>query len=232
MLEVRGLDVHYGSIHALQGVDLDVPSNRIVAVFGRNGAGKSTLVNGIMGLVPPTSGSIRLDGQELVGQPPHQVARAGVAIVPQGRRIFAPLSVEENLKLAARRGREGQWTLDRVYELLPVLAERRRQGGAKLSGGEQQMLAIARSLLLNPRLLLLDEPSEGLAPRVIATVGELLGRLASQGMPALLVEQNVALGLALADRVYVMAKGRIVRQSTAEEFKNDSKARRELLGVG
>lgn len=232
LLEVRGLNAHYGTIHVLQGIDIDVGGGKVVALFGRNGAGKTTLIHSIMGLVRPSAGSVRFDGAEIAGRPPHVVARAGIALVPQGRRVFPPLSVEENLRLAQARGREGDWTLDRVYDLLPRLAERRRNGGHQLSGGEQQMLAIGRALLRNPRLILLDEPSEGLAPKIIEDVHGVLSTLKDHAIPALLVEQNIGAALALADLVYVMTKGRIAFSGTADEFRQHPDVSAEHLGIG
>lgn len=232
LLDVRGLNAHYGRIHVLHGVDIDVGRDQVVALFGRNGVGKTTLIHSIMGLVRPSGGSVRFDGAEIAGRPPHIVARTGIALVPQGRRVFAPLSVEENLKLAQARGREGNWTLERVYDLLPRLAERRRNGGNQLSGGEQQMLAIGRALLSNPHVILLDEPSEGLAPKVIEDVHRVLAMLKEHGIPALLVEQNIGAALDLADAVYVMTKGRIAFSGTAGEFRQRPDVSAEHLGIG
>ncbi|MBA2575661.1 MAG: ABC transporter ATP-binding protein [Euzebyaceae bacterium] len=232
MLEVRGLSAHYGVIHALQGVDLDVGGEQVVALFGRNGVGKTTLVSAVMGMLRPTSGSVRFDGRELAGAPPHVIARAGIGLVPQGRRVFAALTVEENLGIAARAAAgDRAWTRERVYDLLPRLADRRRNRGHQLSGGEQQMLAIGRALLGNPRLLLLDEPSDGLAPRIVDDIVEVLAELRAEGIPALLVEQNLGMALRLADVVAIMTKGQIVYRATAAEFRADPETARTLLGV-
>ncbi len=232
LLEVRGLSAHYGVIHALQGVDLDVGGEQVVALFGRNGVGKTTLVSAVMGMLRPTSGSVRFDGRELAGAPPHVIARAGIGLVPQGRRVFAALTVEENLGIAARAAAgDRAWTPERVYDLLPRLADRRRNRGHQLSGGEQQMLAIGRALLGNPRLLLLDEPSDGLAPRIVDDIVEVLAELRAEGIPALLVEQNLGMALRLADVVAIMTKGQIVYRATAAEFRADPETARTLLGV-
>jgi branched-chain amino acid transport system ATP-binding protein len=232
LLEIHDLHAHYGATHVLQGVDLNVGRDQVVTLFGRNGVGKTTLIHAIMGFVPPTGGSVRFDGKNLAGRPPHIIARSGISLVPQGRRVFAPLTVEENLKLAQTRGRNGEWNLERVYELLPPLAERRRNKGNQLSGGEQQMLAIGRALLSNPRLVLLDEPSEGLAPKIVEDVHGVLRTLKDHGIPALLVEQNLGSALGLADFVYVMTKGRMAFSGTADDFRADPEISREHLGVG
>lgn len=231
LLEVRDLHVHYGAGHVLQGVDLDVDHGQVVALFGRNGVGKTTLVNTIMGMIHPTSGSVRFEGTELVGLASHRVARHGVTLVPQGRRIFPTLSVEENLRVARRTAGPGAWTLDRVYDLLPSLAARRSNRGNQLSGGEQQMVAIGRALLRNPRLVLLDEPSEGLAPRVVDDIAEVLTSLRDQDIPTLLVEQNLGLGVRLADAVCIMAKGTIAYRGTIDAFRREPETARALLGV-
>jgi len=233
-LEVRDLHAHYGLSHVLQGVDLTVQPDEVVALFGRNGVGKSTLVHTVTGLHPATSGSVLLDGAELAGRRAHEVARAGMALVPQGRRVFAPLSVEENLRLATRGVRAGAdgWSLERVYDLLPRLAERRRNRGDQLSGGEQQMLAIGRALLRNPKIVLLDEPSDGLAPKIVEQVTDMLAKLRASGIPALLVEQNLRMALGLADTVAIMTKGRIAYTATVDDFRHDPTTARALLGVG
>ena len=230
LLEVRGLEAGYGPAKVLQGVDLDVEAGQVVALLGRNGVGKTTTISAVTGMLRPTAGSVRLDGAELARRPSHVVARAGVALVPQGRRVFAPLTVEENLKIAVRKG-GGEWTLERVYELLPRLKERRRNHGDQLSGGEQQMVAIGRALLGNPRLLLLDEPSDGLAPLVVQQVAGVLAQLRTAGLSALLVEQNLRLALELADVVCVMAKGAVVHRAPVAEFRRDPDTARSLLGV-
>ncbi len=231
-LEVRDLNAHYGASHVLQGVDLAVEPDQVVALFGRNGVGKSTLVHTIAGLHRASSGAVLVDGRDLAGRRPHEIARAGIALVPQGRRIFAPLTVEENLRLATRGQRNGEWTLEHVYDLLPLLAQRRRNRGDQLSGGEQQMLAIGRALLRNPRFVLLDEPSDGLAPRIVEQVADVLAKLRATGIPALLVEQNLRMALGLADLVMIMTKGRIAYTGTVDDFRHSPDTARALLGVG
>ncbi len=233
MLAVRDLNVYYGRAHILQGVDLDVAGGPL-ALLGRNGMGKTTLCQALMGMIPVASGSIRFNGADCAGRKPHQQAAAGFGYVPQGRRIFPSLSVQEHLRLVDRRlpGAHGQaWTIDRVYDLFPRLAERRRTGAAALSGGEQQMLAIGRALLTNPRLLLMDEPSEGLAPVVVEQLIETLRRLSAAGIGMLVVEQKLAVATALADRLVIMVNGRVALETTSREFQVDQEAQRRLLGV-
>lgn len=232
MLSVTGLQAGYGSARVLHGVDLTVGDHEVLTILGRNGMGKTTLIHAIMGLVRPLAGQVLLDEENLAGQPPHRVARAGIALVPQGRRVFAPLSVEENLKIALRGSRQGEWTTERVYEMFPQLARRRRLQGGLLSGGEQQMLAIARALLMSPRILLLDEPSEGLSPVVVNQVGEVIAQLRTSGMSVLLVEQNVGLAVPVADRVMIMVKGAIAYQSSQTAFRSSPEVAHELLGIG
>jgi branched-chain amino acid transport system ATP-binding protein len=231
LLEVEGLRAGYHGSVVLHGVDLTVPDGGAVALLGRNGVGKSTFLAAVMGLLKPLSGSVRVGGRELAGAPADVVARAGVAIVPQGRRVFADLTVEQNLAIAVRRRAAGPWTVERVYRALPRLAERRRHRGDQLSGGEQQLLAIARALLLNPRLLLLDEPSEGLAPVVVAQVTELIAGLRGEGLSVLLVEQDLRAAFALAEEIAVMSKGQIVHRVPTPEFRADPARAHELLGV-
>lgn len=233
-LSVRGLHSGYAGSTVLHGIDLDVDDGSVVALLGRNGVGKSTLINTVMGLLDTDSGSILVDGQELAGRRPDVIARHGVAVVPQGRRIFAPLTVEEHLAISIGRGprkNAGPWTRARVFELLPGLGERLGNRGDQLSGGEQQMLAIGRALLSNPRLMLLDEPSDGLAPAVVSQVGEVVRGLCESGMTVLLVEQNLRLAFSVADRVAVMEKGRIVLDTTTADFRSDAARARALLGV-
>jgi branched-chain amino acid transport system ATP-binding protein len=232
MLQVRGLESGYKRSAVLQGVDLDVAAGQVLGLLGRNGVGKSTLINTLMGLVHPSRGTVTLDGAELAGRRPDVIARAGVALVPQGRRVWTPLSVTEHLDLAARRGRgRGPWDVARVLELLPRLGERRKHTAGQLSGGEQQMLAIARALLTNPRLVLMDEPSDGLAPSVVDLIGEAIGGMKAEGVTLVVVEQDLHLAFAVADDIAVMDKGRVVHRSTTREFRSDSSVAHALLGV-
>jgi branched-chain amino acid transport system ATP-binding protein len=228
VLEVDGIHTYYGESHVLHGVSLRVAPGEAVALLGRNGAGKTTAIRSIVGFTPPRAGRVVFEGQAIERWPAYRIARRGLALVPQGRRIFAPLSVRENLLLGARS--EG-WTLERVFELFPRLRERQAQLGGTLSGGEQQMLAIARALLTNGRLLLLDEPSEGLAPLIVREIGTILQALKAQRLSLLLVEQNYHLALRVADRVYVMNKGQIVYQGTPGGLEVDEEVKRRYLGV-
>lgn len=230
-LEVRGLHAYYGDSHVLQGVSLDVPERAAVSLIGRNGAGKSTTIAAIIGLVRPRAGSVIVNGRDVAGRAPHDVARAGVALVPQGRRVFSDLSVRENLTLAARAV-AGGWDLSRVLSLFPSLARRLDQFGDQLSGGEQQMLAVGRALMRNPSVLLLDEPSEGLAPKLVDEVGDALRHLRESGLAVLLVEQNLALATRVADRVYVMNKGEIVFSGTPDELAASRDVETRYLGIG
>jgi branched-chain amino acid transport system ATP-binding protein len=229
LLRVRGLVAGYAGSTVLHGVDLDLAAGEVVALLGRNGVGKSTTVSAVMGLLRPYAGTVGLDGVDLTGRTPDVVARAGVGLVPQGRRIFAPLTVAEHLTVAARR--RGPWTRERVLRLLPRLGERLRHRGDQLSGGEQQMLAIARALLTNPRLLLLDEPSDGLAPAMVGQVESVVRELAAAGIAILLVEQDLHLAFAVAARVAVMEKGRIAVDTSTAAFRADPDRARDLLGV-
>ena len=228
MLEVDSIHTYYGESHVLHGVSLRVAPGEAVALLGRNGAGKTTAIRSIVGFTPPRAGRVLFEGQAIERWPAYRIARRGLALVPQGRRIFAPLSVRENLLLGARS--EG-WTLERVFELFPRLRERQAQLGGTLSGGEQQMLAIARALLTNGRLLLLDEPSEGLAPLIVREIGTILTALKAERLSLLLVEQNYHLALRVADRVYVMNKGQIVYQGTPAGLEADQEVKRRYLGV-
>jgi branched-chain amino acid transport system ATP-binding protein len=229
VLEVSGLDVRYGRSHILQGVDLVVGAEPL-SLIGRNGMGKTTLCNAITGLVPAVGGSIRLRGTELVGRKPHEIARAGLGYVPQGRRVFPSLSVEEHLRMVGRRGGDG-WTIAKIYELFPPLASRRRNGAMQLSGGEQQMLAIGRALLLNPHLLIMDEPSEGLAPIVVEHLVGVLRDVAREGVALLLVEQNLGVATSVTERIAIMVTGRIALETTSTDLLADEAAQRRYLGV-
>lgn len=241
LLDVRGLTSGYQRSTVVDGVDLQLVEGTVLGLLGRNGVGKTTLVSTLMGLVPATEGSVRLDGTELVGMRPDQVARAGVALVPQGRRVWASLTVTEHLDLAARRARGstasggsegGGWTKERVVELLPRLGERRGHTASQLSGGERQMLAIARALLTRPRFVLMDEPSDGLAPAIVDQIGQVVRGMAAEGVTVLLVEQDLHLAFSVCDDIAVMVKGRIVQRSTTAEFRGDRAAAQALLGVG
>ena len=237
MLRIRELEAGYGLSQALAGIDLEVPDGALVAILGRNGMGKTTLCRSIMSLTPPVvwGGSIEYDGTELTGLPPHRVARTGVGYIPQGRRVFGSLTVVDNLTVASRgngNGRDMTWDLDRIWEMFPRLNERRSNRAEQLSGGEQQMLAIARALVTNPTLLIMDEPSEGLAPILIESVGEHLRELKGASMSMLLVEQNYSLAIKLADLVYVLENGEVVFQGDAADLEANDEAKRRYLGVG
>ncbi len=231
MLAIKGLNAHYGVSHILQGVDLAVAEGRIMALLGRNGVGKTTTLRTVMGLVRPSGGSVELNGIDITGWPPHLVARAGVAYVPEGRLIFPDLSVIENIKVAERVPARA-WPVPRLLELFPALRERARNRGANLSGGEQQMLAIARALVSDPKLLLLDEPSQGLAPLVVRELAGVIRKLRDEKVTILLVEQNMKLAEAVADDLHVMVKGRVVHAATAERFRaEEQEIRRRYLTV-
>jgi len=230
-LVAEGLDTFYGKSHILHGVGLEVGEGEVVALLGRNGAGKTTTIRSVLGLTPPRRGRVQILGTEAMHLPPHRIAMLGVGYVPEGRRIFPHLTVEENLALAAKK-RKGPWSPGRVYELFPRLYERRLHKGRQLSGGEQEMLAIARALLLNPRLLVLDEPSQGLAPMVVRLVAEVLLQVEQEGMAALLAEQNARLALEVADRVYVLDDGKVVYAAPAGELRKDPGLIRLLTGIG
>lgn len=230
-LEVRGLNVYYGASHALQGVDLTLQEG-VLSVVGRNGMGKTTLCKAIMGLVPVTSGSISFHGEPLVGRKPAQVAQLGIGYVPQGRRLWRSLTVDEHLRMVAA-GHKGAWTVDRIYTTFPRLAERKTNGGGQLSGGEQQMLAIGRALLLNPRLLIMDEPTEGLAPVIVQQVQEMLQQLGEEdGIDVLVIEQNIGVATAVAEKIGIMVNGRINRVVQAAQLAADRELQQRLLGVG
>jgi len=237
VLRIRDLKAGYGLSQALAGIDLAVPDGALVAILGRNGMGKTTLCRSIMSLTPPVvwGGSIEYDGTELTGLPPHRVARTGVGYIPQGRHVFGSLTVVDNLTVASRGngdGRDMTWDLDRIWEMFPRLNERRSNRAEQLSGGEQQMLAIARALVTNPTLLIMDEPSEGLAPILIESVGEHLRELKGASMSMLLVEQNYSLAIKLADLVYVLENGEVVFQGDAADLETNDEAKRRYLGVG
>ncbi|HHY47286.1 MAG TPA: ABC transporter ATP-binding protein [Firmicutes bacterium] len=233
MLKLQDLHVYYGGIHALKGVSIDVPEGSIVTLIGANGAGKSTMLKTITGLVRPRKGTITLNDEEITGQPAHRIVSKGVAMVPEGRRIFRNLTVYENLMMGAypRTDRNGiKEDLERVFSLFPRLKERRNQKGGTLSGGEQQMLAIGRGLMSSPSLLALDEPSLGLAPVLVQEVFQILKQIHEQGKTILLIEQNAKAALQLADRAYVMETGRITMQGTGRELLENELVRKAYLG--
>ena len=231
VLRIRGLHVYYGQSHALQGVDLDLPYG-VVSVVGRNGMGKTTLCNAITGLVPVARGSVLFEGDELAGLNPSRIAHHGVGYVPQGRRLWPSLTVDEHLRLC-QRGTRGGWTRERIHDTFPRLAERRASRGGQLSGGEQQMLAISRALLLNPRLLVMDEPTEGLAPVIVQQVEDMLIRIGEEGeIPVLVIEQNIGVATAVSDDVAIMVNGRIHRVMDAAALAADRELQQRLLGVG
>ena len=228
MLTVQQVHAYYGDSHILQGVTLEVGEGQVVGLLGRNGAGKTTTIRTVIGELAPRRGRVVVFGQDVTGAPPERIARLGVGLVPQGRGIFPTLTVRENLLLAAR---PGPWTEERVYDLFPNLRLRRSHRGAQLSGGEQQMLAIGRALLTNPRLLLMDEPSEGLAPLLVREIGRVIQRLREEGLAILLVEQNLPMALRVADWVYVLNKGQIVYQAPPAQLQADAHVKHTFLGV-
>ena len=230
VLKTQEIHSFYGKSHILHDVSLEVKEGEIVAVLGRNGAGKTTTVRSLMGLTPARMGKIEIFGRETTRWPTHRVAALGVGYVPEGRKIFGNLTVLENLKVP--QARPGPWTLDRVFELFPRLAERRSQLGRQLSGGEQEMLAIARPLLLNPRIMLLDEPSQGLAPLIVKEVMRVVQRMRDEGLSVLLIEQNAPLCLSIADRAYVLDDGKVVYSGAAAELANDTELVNKLAGAG
>lgn len=229
MLNVDSIHSYYDKSHVLEGVSLQVGAGELVTLLGRNGAGKTTTLRSILGIVRPRQGQISFDGQPLVGREIFDIARRGIALVPEHRGIFRQLSVEENLKIATRK--ESRWQLRDVYAMFPRLEERRRNGGSALSGGEQQMLAIARALLNGPRLLILDEPTEGLAPVIVDELVKILRRIKDEGLSILLVEQNLMVCDALADRHYVLEQGRVAYQGTAAQFRDDPSIKNRYLAL-
>ena len=231
-LAIENLDAYYGGAHVLQGITLSAGAEP-TAIVGRNGMGKTTLCKAIMGIAPPrVHGSIRFEGTELLGKPPYRICDAGIAYVPQGRRLFPSLTTHEHLTMLSGRLRaRGDWSIDAVYELFPLLAQRKRLSGAQLSGGEQQMLAIARALLTNPKLLVMDEPSEGLAPTIVEELVDTIRKLADEGVSILLIEQNLGVATAVADRLLVMVAGSIGHETTSAALLADETAQQRFLGV-
>jgi branched-chain amino acid transport system ATP-binding protein len=233
MLSVQAVHTYYGDSHVLRGVDLALPAGRALGLLGRNGMGKTTLLRTVMGYVKPASGRVHLDGRDVTGQPPERVARLGAAYVPEGRGIFPNLSVRENLVMAERAGIQGarDWTLERVLHTFPRLAERLRYGGQQLSGGEQQMLAIGRALLTNPRLLILDEATEGLAPLVVAEIWRVIAAIRATGISTLMVDRNARAVLAHTDHAVVLEKGRVVLEGESPVLAAQPQVLAQLLGV-
>jgi branched-chain amino acid transport system ATP-binding protein len=230
LLEVNGLNTYYGDSHILFDVSLRVERNEVVGLLGRNGAGKSTTLKSLMGVVPPRAGSVKIDGQEIAGKKSHAIALAGMQLVPEERRIFGSLDVEENLVLAGLTA-HNKWPLDRIYDMFPSLRQRRTSRGTDLSGGEQQMLAIARALVRDPKIILLDEPFEGLAPVIVRDLMAACRKLVEAGQTIVLVEQNLAATLALAQRAYIINNGHIVHEAPADEIKASPDVLRRYLGV-
>ncbi len=231
ILEVQDIHTYYGDAYVLQGLSLKLEQGQILGLLGRNGVGKTTLVNSIVGFNPPRRGQIVFKGDDITQKPSFETARTGMGLVPQGRRVFPTLSVEENLLVALRSPDRHGWGLERVYALFPRLLERRNQRAKTLSGGEQQMLAIGRALMTNPDCLIMDEPSEGLAPIIIQGLWEAIGKLKEQGLSILLVEQNANLALKLVDYVHVMSKGQVVYSGKPEELKANDEIKASYLGI-
>ena len=231
ILEVQDIHTYYGDAYVLQGLSLQVEQGQILGLLGRNGVGKTTLVNSIVGFNPPRRGRVVFKGEEITHTPSFETVRIGMGLVPQGRRVFPTLGVEENLMVAERSLDRHGWTLARVYKLFPRLEERRNQRAKTLSGGEQQMLAIGRALMTNPDCLIMDEPSEGLAPIIIQGLWEAIGKLREQGLSILLVEQNANLALKLVDYVHVMSKGRVVFSGKPAALKADNEIKSNYLGI-
>jgi branched-chain amino acid transport system ATP-binding protein len=231
MLEVKEIHTYYGTSHILFGISFDVKQGEAVCLLGRNGAGKTTTFRSIIGLTPPKAGNIKFEGKEITGKPPYRIAKMGIGYVPDTRRIFPDLTVRQNILVARREREEGTWNLETIYALFPKLKQLEAHMGTQLSGGEQQMLTVARTLMTNPRLLLLDEPGEGLAPLVIRAMKEQLGEIKKLGVTMLICEHNVGLATALSDRGYVMDKGAIRFQGTIEELQNNEEVRKKYLMV-
>ena len=233
LLQVQGLHAHYGKSHILHGVDFQVRAGEVVSLLGRNGSGRSTTLKAIMGLVPPTGGSIALNGRDLAGQRPYTVCRAGIAYVPEEREVFANLTVDENLRMGEQPGSAGaaRWTVAQMFDYFPRLKERRRTMAGSLSGGEQQMLTICRSLLGNPQVILVDEPTEGLAPKIVEQVARLFEEIRKRGVSILLVEQKLAIALDISERLYVMGHGPLVFEGKPRDVREDAAMRKEWLEV-
>jgi branched-chain amino acid transport system ATP-binding protein len=234
LLELKAVHTYYEESHILQGISLDIDQGEIVCLLGRNGVGKSTTLKSIIGLVEPRSGEVVFKGRDIAGMPPYTIAKLGVGYVPEERRIFPTLTVRENLLMGIKPGQKGNgegWTIDKVYKYFPALQSRDKQKGGHLSGGEQQMLTIARTLMGNPEVILIDEPTEGLAPLIVETVEQVIMDIHRQGIPVLLVEQNMRVALRLAGRIYVISKGKIVFQGTCRELEEADEIREKYLEV-
>jgi branched-chain amino acid transport system ATP-binding protein len=227
MLELIDIHTYYGRSYILQGISLKVLDGAVVALLGRNGMGKTTTVRTIIGFTPPRRGVVRFEGRDITGLPTHAIARMGMALVPQGRRVFGALSVEENLKLGLRN----KGSVEMVYDYIPQLKGRARHGGKQLSGGEQQMLAIARAMLSNPKIVLMDEPSEGLAPIIVHAIGDIVLRLKGSGVSILLVEQNINLALKVSDYIYILDKGQIVYECESREMAENAEMQAQYFGL-
>jgi len=231
-LELLDIHTYYGESYVLRGVSLGVSEGSVVALLGRNGMGKTTTIRSIIGLTPPRRGKVFYREEEMTALPPEKIAKLGIGLVPQGRYIFPSLSVTENLTMAARgAGKADSWSLDEVYSLFPILKERSSCRGTLLSGGEQQMLAIGRALMTNPQLLLMDEPSEGLAPLIVREVGKIIDQLKKKGFSILLVEQNLPMALKVADYLYIMSNGKIMYDSTPEQLRSNDEVKAKYIGV-
>jgi branched-chain amino acid transport system ATP-binding protein len=231
MLKVEGIQTYYGESHILHGVDLEIQKGEVVCLLGRNGAGKTTTLRSVMGLTPPREGSIFLNGENIARKKAYDIGRMGVAWVPEERRIFKTLTVMENLRIAERKGDEGKWTIERIMEIFTNLASRRQNRGDELSGGEQQMLAVARALMRNPQLILLDEPTEGLAPVMVDAVMDVIQQIKEEGVTIFLVEQNVEASMKVAHRHYILEQGKVVAHIGNEELKKDQSLRERYLSI-
>jgi branched-chain amino acid transport system ATP-binding protein len=231
MLDVNEIHTYYGDSHVLRGISLKVKRGEVTSILGRNGAGKTTTVLTVMGYLKPRRGQVVYGGKDISSLPSHRISRMGIGFVPQERGVFPSLSVEENLTVAARAGRDGRWTLEKIYQLFPRLKERKDNRGFQLSGGEQQMVSIARALMLNPSVIILDEPSEGLAPLIVDEIVEILKRVKSEGMAILLIEQNLSVALDLGDQHYVLSKGEVCFTGNSDSLRNNDSVLRDHLSV-
>jgi len=231
MLKVQGIQTYYGESHILHGVDLEIKKGEVVCLLGRNGAGKTTTLRSVMGLTPPREGAILLNGENIARKTAYEIGRMGVAWVPEERRIFKTLTVMENLRIAERKGDTGRWTIESIMEIFTNLAGRRENRGDELSGGEQQMLAVARALMRNPHLVLLDEPTEGLAPIMVDAVMDVIQRIKEEGVTIFLVEQNVEASMKVAHRHYILEQGKVVAHISNDELKKDRSLREQYLSI-